>query len=286
MNTLATTAETVRSAAQRLKSYSESPRLDAELLLGKVLGVSRSVLIALNDERITADQQRVFGELIARRADGEPIAYLTGSREFWSLPLTVTPAVLVPRPETECLVERALDRARQDVGSVLDLGTGSGAIALAIASERRHWRITAVDISPQALEVAAQNARALKIANIEWRLGSWFDAVPGEHFDLIVANPPYVASSDPALIHLRAEPTRALAAGATGLEALSAIIAQAPPHLVPQGWLILEHGATQAPQVAQLLEQRGFTSIRTYPDYSGKPRVTLGTVNTQLQEHL
>jgi release factor glutamine methyltransferase len=279
---LATTAETVRGAAQRLKSCSESPRLDAELLLGKVLGVSRSVLIARNDERITADQQRVFGELIARRADGEPIAYLTGSREFWSLPLTVTPAVLVPRPETECLVERALDLARQEVGSVLDLGTGSGAIALAIACERPHWRITAVDISPPALDVAAHNARALKIANIDWRLGNWFDAVPGENFDLIVANPPYVASSDPALIHLCAEPTQALAAGATGLEALSAIIAQAPFHLRPRGWLILEHGATQAAQVAQLLERQGFSSIRTYPDFSGTPRVTLGSVNTQL----
>jgi release factor glutamine methyltransferase len=286
MNTLATTAETVHSATQRLKSRSESPRLDAELLLGKVLGVSRSALIARHDEPVSMDEQRVFGELISRRADGEPVAYLTGSREFWSLPLTVTPAVLVPRPETECLVERALDLARQEVGTVLDLGTGSGAIALAIASERRHWAITGVDVSRQALAVAAQNARALNLSNIDWRLGSWFDAVPGEYFDLIVANPPYIACSDPALIDLRAEPYQALAAGATGLEALSAIITQARPHLEPRGWLILEHGAAQAPQVAQLLERQGFASIRTYPDFSGRPRVTLGTVKTQLQEHL
>ncbi len=286
MNTLATTGETVSSATQRLKSRSETPRLDAELLLGKVLGVSRSALIARRDEPISIDEQRVFGELISRRADGEPVAYLTGSREFWSLPLSVTPAVLVPRPETECLVERALDLARQEVATVLDLGTGSGAIALAIASERRLWRITAVDISRQALAIAAQNARALKLPNIDWRLGSWFDAVPDERFDLIVANPPYIASSDPALIDLHAEPYQALAAGATGLEALSAIIAGAQPHLKPRGWLILEHGAAQAPQVAQLLERHGFASIRTYPDFSGRPRVTLGTVKTQLQEHL
>jgi release factor glutamine methyltransferase len=281
MNTPATIAETVSSAARTLKSFSESPRLDAELLLGKVLGVSRSGLIARNLDPISMDQRRAFGDLISRRAGGEPIAYLTGSREFWSLPLTVTPAVLIPRPETECLVERALELgARSEPCAVLDLGTGSGAIALAIASERRHWRVTAVDISPQALEVAAQNARALEIP-IDWRLGNWFDAVPGERFDLIVANPPYVACSDPALISLRAEPTQALAAGPTGLEALSVIIANAQRHLEPQGWLLVEHGTTQVSQVAQLLDGEGFTSIRTYPDFSGRPRITLGTVKTQ-----
>jgi release factor glutamine methyltransferase len=281
MNTLPTIAETVSSAAHTLKSCSDSPRLDAELLLGKVLGVSRSGLIARNLDPISMDQKRVFGELISRRAGGEPIAYLTGNREFWSLPLTVSPAVLIPRPETECLVERALQLgARSEACTVLDLGTGSGAIALAIASERRHWRVTAVDISPQALAVAAQNARILDIP-IDWRLSDWFDAVPGERFDLIVANPPYVASSDPALKSLRSEPTQALAAGPTGLEALSAIIANARRHLAPHGWLLLEHGATQGPQVAQLLDAEGFTSIRTYPDFSGLPRITLGTVKTQ-----
>jgi len=276
-----TIAETVSSAAHRLKSCSESPRLDAELLLGKVLGVSRSGLIARDHHLISMDQQRVFGELISRRAGGEPVAYLTGSREFWSLPLVVTPAVLIPRPETEVLVERELQMAaRSEPCTVLDLGTGSGAIGLAIACERRHWRVTAVDISPQALEVAAQNARNLNL-RIDWRLGSWFDAVPGERFDLIVANPPYIASSDPALISLRSEPYQALAAGTTGLEALSAIIANAQRHLRAHGWLLMEHGATQAPQVAQLLDQQGFASIRTCPDFSGRPRITLGTVKTQ-----
>jgi release factor glutamine methyltransferase len=276
-----TIAETVRSAAHTLKSCSESPRLDAELLLGKVLGISRSGLIARHHHPVSIDEQRVFGELLSRRAGGEPVAYLTGHREFWSLPLTVSPAVLIPRPETECLVERALELcARSARCTVLDLGTGSGAIALAIASERRHWRVTAVDISPQALEVAAQNASALDI-QIDWRLSDWFDAVPGERFDLIVANPPYVACSDPALVSLRSEPQQALVAGPTGLEALSAIIADAGRHLEPQGWLLLEHGATQGPQIAQLLDAAGYTSIRTYADFSGRPRITLANLKTQ-----
>jgi release factor glutamine methyltransferase len=281
MSTLPTIAETVSQAAHRLQSSSESPRLDAELLLGKVLGVSRSGLIARDHHFISMDQQRLYGELISRRAGGEPIAYLTGSREFWSLPLSVTPAVLIPRPETECLVERALELAApSEACTVLDLGTGSGAIALAIASERRNWRVTAVDNCPQALEVAAQNARNLNLT-IDWRLGSWLDAVPGERFDLIVANPPYIASSDPALASLRSEPYQALAAGPTGLEALSAIIANAQRHLRAHGWLLMEHGATQGLQVARLLYSQGFTSIRTHADFSDRPRVTLATVKTQ-----
>jgi release factor glutamine methyltransferase len=210
-----------------------------------------------------------------------PVAYLTGSREFWSLPLKVSPAVLVPRPETELLVEHALAMLpRDEVCSVLDLGTGSGAIALSLAHERSHWAITGVDDSPAALEIAAQNSKDLKLAHVQWRLGHWFDALPGERFHLIVANPPYIAAADPALKALGAEPTAALIAGPTGLEALRAIIAQAPRHLYARGWLALEHGITQAHDVAQLLRQHGFDSIRTYPDFSGRPRITLG-VHTQ-----
>jgi release factor glutamine methyltransferase len=189
--------------------------------------------------------------------------------------------VLVPRPETEILVEQALELLlRGAVGSVLDLGTGSGAIALSLASERPHWAITGVDVSPAALAVAAQNARALKLSRISWRLSSWFGALVGERFHLIVSNPPYVAASDPALEKLRAEPALALNAGPSGLESLQAIIAQAPQYLHAQGWLVLEHGSTQAPSVAELLAQHGFDYIRAIPDLSGKPRVTLG-VHTQ-----
>jgi release factor glutamine methyltransferase len=278
--TMPTIAEAVKHAELILERHSESPRLDAELLLATLLGLPRSALIARADEAVALNHENAYAELIAKRARGIPIAYLTGSREFWSLPFKVSPAVLVPRPETEILVERALALLPRDAHcSVLDLGTGSGAIALSLAYECPRWAITAVDISPAALLVAAQNAKTLRLT-LEWRLGSWFEPVPDERFHLIVANPPYLAANDPALAALRAEPAAALIAGPTGLEALSAIIAEAPAHLYARGWLALEHGMTQAPDVAHLLQQQGFDSIRTYSDFSGRPRVTLG-VHTQ-----
>jgi release factor glutamine methyltransferase len=275
--TVATIAEAVKNAELTLGAHSESPRLDAELLLATQLGLPRSALIARGSEPVALNDENAYAVLIAKRAGGMPIAYLTGSREFWSLPLRVSPAVLVPRPETEVLVERALGLLPRDAHrEVLDLGTGSGAIALSLAHERPHWAITGVDISPAALDVAVQNARDLKLSRVRWRLGSWFDAVPAERFHLIIANPPYLAANDPALTALRAEPAAALVAGPSGLEALEAIIAQAPGHLHASGWLALEHGIGQAPDVAQLLQQRRFASIRTYSDFSGRPRVTLG----------
>jgi release factor glutamine methyltransferase len=281
MSIMATIAQAVKNAALTLEAHSESPRLDAELLLAAQLGLPRSALIARGNEAVALDDENAYAVLIAKRAGGMPIAYLTGRREFWSLPLKVSPAVLVPRPETEVLVERALDLLPRDaLCSVLDLGTGSGAIALSLAHERPHWAITGVDVSPTALDVAVQNAKSLKLPHIKWRLGSWFDPVPSERFHLIIANPPYLAENDPALAALRAEPAAALVSGASGLEALGAIIAQAPGYLHAPGWLALEHGIGQASAVAQLLQQQGFASIRTYSDFSGRPRVTLG-VHTQ-----
>jgi release factor glutamine methyltransferase len=277
MNTVATIAEAVKNAELTLKPHSESPRLDAELLLATLLGLPRSALLARGNECLVRHDESAYAELIAKRAGGIPIAYLTGSREFWSLPLKVSSAVLVPRPETEILVERALALLPRDAHrAVLDLGTGSGAIALSLAHERPRWTITGVDISPAALDIAAQNAQFLKLTHVQWRSGDWFEPVPAERFHLIVANPPYIAANDPALTALRAEPAEALIAGPTGLEALSAIIAQAPGYLHARGWLALEHGVSQAPDVAQLLQQHGFDSIRTYLDFSGRPRVTLG----------
>jgi release factor glutamine methyltransferase len=286
---VSTVAQTLQSGARTLSSRSDSPRLDAELLLGKVLGLPRSGLIARNDELVGVEREQAYAVLIARRLQGAPVAYLTGTREFWSMPLTVTPAVLVPRPETELLVELALEflpkhqspSSAERACSVLDLGTGSGAIALAIASERPRSRVTGIDISQPALDIARHNSHSLGLPHIDWRLGSWFEAVPGERFDVIVANPPYVAAADPALEQLSAEPAIALCAGPTGLEALAAIAGGAAAHLHECGRLILEHGSDQAPLVAELLERHGFTGIRSHFDFSGKPRVTLGTVYPQ-----
>lgn len=280
---VSTITQTLQSGARALDRHSDSPRLDAELLLGRLLQMPRSALKAHGEQPVTDASVQMYAGLIEQRVRGAPVAYLTGTREFWSLPLTVTPAVLVPRPETELLVELAL-AAPKPACSVLDLGTGSGAIALAIAAERPRWRVTAVDIVAAALEVARQNARDLKLPHIDWRQGSWFEPVAGGRFHLIVANPPYIADEDPALERLRAEPKIALAAGPTGLEALTAIIAAAPAHLHDSGRLILEHGSGQAPEVARLLERHGFAAVRTHLDFSGKPRVTLGTLHSPHQE--
>jgi release factor glutamine methyltransferase len=285
MTSTDTVAASLEMAVRTLGGHSDSPRLDAELLLCKVLRVSRSALIARATDPITVESRHAYEHLVEERAHGAPVAYLTGTREFWSLELTVTPDVLVPRPETELLVELALGLLPEDQPrAVLDLGTGSGAIALAIASERPLARTTGIDVSERALRVAGANARKLGLPHIHWRAGSWFDAVPGERFDIIVANPPYVASDDPALSSLAAEPRIALSPGPTGLEALSRIVDGAPPHLNPRGWLLLEHGSGQAADVAGMLERGGFSGIRSHADYSGKPRVTSGTVYSPPQE--
>ena len=280
-----TVSAALQNATRALHGHSDSPRLDAELLLGKLLGLSRPGLSARGNEPCASDCEQSYARLIDARRQGVPVAYLTGRREFWSLNLRVTPAVLVPRPETEVLVEQALQRLPRDrAAAVLDLGTGSGAIALAIAAERPAVEITAVDISAAALEVAIQNGRELGLSRIDWRLGDWFAALSGKRFDMIVANPPYVAAADPALQQLAAEPRIALCDGPTGLEALTTIAAGAPAHLHDRGWLIVEHGRDQAPSVAQLLLQHGFVSIGSHLDLSGFPRVTLGTTHSQNQE--
>ena len=278
---ISTIAEILHKAARSLKAASESPRLDAELLLAKTLGLSRSGLMARGNDAVAREREAAFTTLIEQRSAGAPVAYLTGTREFWSLALNVTPDVLVPRPETELLVELALQHLPRDrASSVLDLGTGSGAIALAIASERPRALVTATDVSAAALDVAVQNSRKVGLAHIDWRLGSWFAPVAGERFDLIIANPPYVAADDPALAMLTAEPAIALSPGPTGLEALAEISAAAAAHLHAAGQLMLEHGSDQGPAVAHLLERQGFTAVRSHLDFSGKPRVTLGSVHS------
>jgi release factor glutamine methyltransferase len=257
-----------------LAGSSESARLEAEVLLAYVLRRPRSYLQAHEAARIDEATRAHYQALLTRRAQGEPLAYVTGVREFWSLPLAVTPDVLIPRPETELAVERCLALCGATPSAVADLGTGSGAIALALAVERPQWRILATDCAADALQVARGNALRLGAQNVEFLQGDWFAPLPGRQFDLIVSNPPYVAASDAALDALRYEPALALSPGATGMEALHQIVLQAPAHLLPGGWLVLEHGAGQAAAVARSLVDAGYARVRCHPDLAGRDRVT------------
>jgi release factor glutamine methyltransferase len=266
----------IRQATHDLTAVSASPRLDAEVLLMHVTGLSRSALITHADEVLGAERAEAVRDLYARRARGEPIAYLTGHREFWSLDLLVTPDVLIPRPETELLVEQALTRIPPETSlTIADLGTGSGAVALAIAKERPRCHVIATDISTAALAVAQRNALQLDIRNVEFRHGDWFAPLTGLVFDLIVSNPPYIAQGDVHLAQgdVRFEPSNALVAGDDGLEAIRHIAADAAAQLRPGGWLLLEHGADQGAVVARALAVQGYTSITGYTDLAGLDRV-------------
>jgi release factor glutamine methyltransferase len=252
---------------------------EACILLGLVLKQSRTYLLTFPETELTLEQVQIFFALVDRRVIGEPIAYLTGEKEFWSLPLNVTPAVLIPRPETELLVELILKQFGERVDlRVLDLGTGSGAIALALASEQPNWQITAVDQSEAALEVARENARRLNMSSIDFIGSSWFENVTGQ-FDVIVSNPPYIAEGDIHLAQgdLRFEPQRALVAGKTGLADIITISHRAKSYLKPQGTLFFEHGFDQADAVTALLREQGFQSVETFRDLAGLDRVTCGS---------
>jgi len=252
--------------------------LDAQLLLAHVLAVPRTRLKSHPEDLPDPSRTQHYRRLLARRAAGEPLAYLTGSRDFWSLRLTVTPAVLIPRPETELLVERALALRTAVDGRVADLGTGCGAVALALASERPRWQVVATDACADALAVARANAAALGLNRVEWRHGDWYQALPGERFDLLVSNPPYVAQDDPALAtaSLRHEPPRALTPGLDALSCLRTLVRGAPWHLAPEGWLLLEHGATQGADVRRELVDAGFRHVRSHRDLAGHERLTEG----------
>jgi release factor glutamine methyltransferase len=259
-------------AALRLRA--DSPRLEAELLLAHVLQRPRSYLAAHPEGTLGRIEAARYRELLQRRTAGEPMAYLTGEREFWSLPLIVTPEVLIPRPETELAVERCLALRTREASQVADLGTGCGAIALALASERPAWSVAATDSSDSALRIAQANAQRLGLDRVEFRRGDWLEPLHGRRFHLIVSNPPYVAAGDPHLAQLRFEPALALTPGTTGLEALHTILQQARDHLLPQGWLVLEHGAGQRDSVNHALVAAGFVRVRCHADLAGHDRVT------------
>jgi release factor glutamine methyltransferase len=258
------------------------PSLDAELLLAHVLSISRTQLLTWPLQSVSEGQTQAFQSLLRRRAQGEPFAYLVGTKEFWSLPLIVNADVLIPRPETECLVEALLTRFPADDSyayQVLDLGTGSGAIALALAVERPHWQIIALDRSEAALAVAKQNAQILSVDNIQWIASDWFSALRSERcaVDIIVSNPPYIEEED---IHLRQdglcyEPQEALVAGRDGLSDLHQIICIAPAFLKPGGCLAVEHGSTQGLALRLLMKKQGFTQEITLKDLGGLDRLSL-----------
>ena len=267
--------QALRNAAARLAEVSNSARLDAELLLARAIDMPRSFLFAHPEDTLDDATIERLGQTLERRLAGEPMAYITGTREFWSMELIVSPATLVPRPETELLVDIALrDIPRKADWQVLDLGTGSGAIALAIARERQLCQLTAVDISADALAVARENANQLTISNIEFLKGDWTEPVAGQEFRIIVSNPPYVPCGDEALKTLRAEPVGALQAGEDGLDSINKLARDCPAIIADDGLLVLEHGADQRNQVAEILMSYGWQQIQCYDDLSGLPRVS------------
>jgi release factor glutamine methyltransferase len=253
--------------------------IDARALLRHSCGVNDAWLVAHANEKLSAAQSTAYGALVGRRAAGEPIAYIVGTREFFSLEFTVTPAVLIPRPETELLVEIALERTGAGSEcSVLDLGTGSGCIAIAIAKHRPRARVVAIDRSAAALAVARENSVRHGTSNLELLQSDWFAAIAAQRFDLIVANPPYIAARDPHLQHgdLRAEPVDALVAGADGLECIRAILSAAPRHLNSGALLVFEHGYDQAARCRELLVAAGFHDVFSREDLAGVERISGG----------
>jgi release factor glutamine methyltransferase len=262
-----------------LGSVTDVPQLEAEILLAHILKVKRSYLHTWPDKIIESVEQKNFLELIAKRCQGEPIAYLIGHREFWTLDLMVTPDVLIPRPDTELLVDSVLKNIVNEEAVVADLGTGSGAIALSLAQARPHWSVYATDMSMSALLVAKDNGKRLGIKNVIFQQGSWCEALPDIKFHAIVSNPPYIAEDDDHLNtgDLRFEPRSALASGSDGLRDITEIIFQVKNYLLPSGMLFLEHGFQQAQSVASIFAKAGYTNITTCQDLSGLDRMTMAS---------
>jgi release factor glutamine methyltransferase len=266
-------------AANTLKNYSDSPLLDAEVLLGFMLGKPRTYLRAWCDNTLTDEQLAAFEALIKQRQQGTPIAYLTGTREFWSRDFKVTPDVLIPRPDTELLIELSLELIpKNQAFNLIDLGTGSGIIAVTVAAERPNAQVTAVDASLAALEIAKHNARHHQLTNIEFYQSDWFANVPKSLFDLVISNPPYIDPDDEHLQQgdVRFEPQSALIADNQGLSDIQVIADKARCYLKSTGHLLIEHGYNQAPQVQAIFNALAYDKVQSYRDLSGQPRVTYG----------
>lgn len=264
---------------QELALETNDAKFEAQLLLQTALKVNRAWLLAHEQDALPASITKDFDVLLTRRLAGEPVAYILGYREFYGLSLKVSPDTLIPRPDTETLVEAALAKIPADADyTVLDLGTGTGAVALAIAQQRPHTQVTAVDASECALRIAEHNAQQLGLKQVNFSLSHWFSAVEGERFNLIVSNPPYIEQHDPHLSQgdLRFEPITALASGVDGLDDIREIIAHSLIHLQPQGWLMLEHGYNQAHLVTELMAESGLVNIETIKDLGANDRVTIG----------
>lgn len=272
-----TIAEALRWATLQLTS-SESAKLDAEVLLAHTIERDRTYLFTWPDRALEAAEQQRFEHLVQRRQQGTPVAHLVGQREFWSLPLTVNDSTLIPRPDTEVLVEQALQLSLPSTATVLDLGTGTGAIALALKSSRPQWQVAAVDKMAAAVALAQHNAKALNLS-ISVTQSDWFAAIePQQKFDLIVSNPPYIDAGDPHLMQgdVRFEPKSALVAANNGLADIETIIQGAKQHLRSEGWLLIEHGWTQAEAVRELMQQAQFKAVTSIRDYANLERVTMG----------
>lgn len=262
---------------------SPEAKLETQLLLEHVLNVNHAWLIAHANDEINPEDNQQFQALLKRRINGEPIAYILGGREFYGLSFKTTPDTLIPRPDTETLVETALDKiSASSTPRILDLGTGTGAIALSIAKHRPQSKVTAVDFSGESLAVAQENTKSLDIKNVSLVESNWFDALDKQTFNVIVSNPPYIEENDPHLSQgdLRFEPRAALASGSDGLDDIRHIIQHAPAYLSSNGWLIFEHGYNQAEQVGQLFKSAGFTAVETIKDLGGNDRVTFGRLTT------
>jgi release factor glutamine methyltransferase len=268
--------------ARQLTRVTDSSRLDLEIILAHILQKDRTYLFTWPEHPLTVEQEEAFLAAFERRLEGEPVAHIIGQREFWSLPLLVNNTTLIPRPDTELLVETVLDLFAADLHNqprhVLDLGTGTGAIVLALAHEKKFWHCLGVDNQPEAVSLAKKNCQQLHAFNVQIKQSDWFSSIDKTDFDVIVSNPPYIDPADPHLQQgdVRFEPLSALVADNHGLADIEKITQQAQGYLLPRGWLLVEHGYDQGKAVRQVFEQSGYRAIKTLRDLGGNERVTLG----------